>query len=500
MRTLPKDFLWGGAIAANQVEGGYNEDGRGLANMDVVPNGKNRFQYMFGNVQDLSFKEDEKYPVLNGIDFYHRYKEDIALFAEMGFKVFRISIAWTRIFPKGDEISPNRAGIAYYRKVFETCKKYGIEPLVTLSHYEMPYYLCEHYGGWTNRQTIAFFLRYCETVFREYQDLVHYWLTFNEMNTLVSRFGTLLAGGILPEDGEDLFGRKRLGSPETAAEKSRRFTALHHQFLAGAQAVKIAHEINPENKVGCMLSAAGVYPYTCSPEDVLEAQAQMERSNWLCGDVCVRGAYPYFAERFFRENGVQIRKEAGDDEILKNGKVDFLSFSYYSSRCATADPKVIQTAGNMMLGVPNPYLEASEWGWIIDPKGLRYLLNELYGRYQIPLMVVENGLGAVDRVTEDGQIHDDYRIAYLSEHIRQMWEAVNDGVELLGYTPWGCIDLISASTGEMKKRYGFIYVDKDDKGKGTLERKKKDSFAWYRECIRTNGASVLSTNKKEDKL
>ena len=216
--------------------------------------------------------------------------------------------------------------------------------------------------------------------------------------------------------------------------------------------------------------------------------------------VCVRGAYPYFAERFFRENGVQIRKEAGDDEILKNGKVDFLSFSYYSSRCATADPKVIQTAGNMMLGVPNPYLEASEWGWIIDPKGLRYLLNELYGRYQIPLMVVENGLGAVDRVTEDGQIHDDYRIAYLSEHIRQMWEAVNDGVELLGYTPWGCIDLISASTGEMKKRYGFIYVDKDDKGKGTLERKKKDSFAWYRECIRTNGASVLSTNKKEDKL
>ena len=200
-----------------------------------------------------------------------------------------------------------------------------------------------------------------------------------------------------------------------------------------------------------MLSAAGVYPYTCSPEDVVEAQAQMERSNWLCGDVCVRGAYPYFAERFFRENGVQIRKEAGDDEILKNGKVDFLSFSYYSSRCATADPKVIQTAGNMMLGVPNPYLEASEWGWIIDPKGLRYLLNELYGRYQIPLMVVENGLGAVDRVTEDGQIHDDYRIAYLSEHIRQMWEAVNDGVELLGYTPWGCIDLISASTGEMKK-------------------------------------------------
>ena len=494
-RTFPEGFLWGGAVAANQVEGAWQADGKGDSVADHITAGTKTSPRRFTR----QIRPEETYPSHEAVDFYHRYEEDIALFAEMGFKVFRLSIAWSRIFPRGDENVPNPAGLEFYRKVFETCKKYGIEPLVTLSHYEMPYYLCEYYGGWTNRKVIGFFLHYCETVFREYKELVHYWLTFNEMNTLVSRFGTLLAGGILPEDGEDLFGMKRLGAPESAEEKNLRFTALHHQFLASALAVKAAHEICPENRVGCMLSAAGVYPYTCSPEDVLEAQAQMKRSNWLCGDVCVRGEYPSFAERFFRENEIQIRKEQQDDEILKCGKVDFLSFSYYSSRCATADPKVAQTAGNMMLGVANPYLEASEWGWIIDPKGLRYLLNELYGRYQIPLMIVENGLGAVDTVAEDGQIHDTYRIAYLREHIRQMWEAVQDGVELMGYTPWGCIDLVSASTGEMKKRYGFIYVDKNDDGSGTLEWKKKDSFAWYRECIRTHGASVLDPDRKEDR-
>ena len=489
-KEFPEGFLWGGAVAANQCEGAYLEDGKQMSTADIKARG------FFGGLR----RDADYYPTHKAIDFYHTYKSDLKLMAEANFNIFRTSINWARIYPTGEEETPNQKGLDFYHDMFKYCHELGMKVMVTISHYETPLYLVDTYGGWDNRKFIEFYMKFVRTIVDNLDDVVDYWLTFNEMNTLVSRFGTLLAGGILPEDGEDLFGRKRLGSPETAAEKSCRFTALHHQFLAGAQAVKMAHEINPENKVGCMLSAAGVYPYTCSPEDVVEAQAQMERSNWLCGDVCVRGAYPYFAERFFRENGVQIRKEAGDDEILKNGKVDFLSFSYYSSRCATADPKVIQTAGNMMLGVPNPYLEASEWGWIIDPKGLRYLLNELYGRYQIPLMVVENGLGAVDRVTEDGQIHDDYRIAYLSEHIRQMWEAVNDGVELLGYTPWGCIDLISASTGEMKKRYGFIYVDKDDEGKGTLERKKKDSFAWYRECIRTNGASVLSTNKKEDKL
>lgn len=481
-KKFPEGFLWGGAVAANQIEGAWNVDGKGASIADHITAGTKSSPRRFTK----EIRAGENYPSHEAVDFYHNYKEDIALLAEMGFRVFRLSIAWSRIFPNGDETTPNPAGLAFYRNVFTECKKYGMEPLVTLSHYEMPYALCEIYGGWTDRRVIDFFLHYCETVFTEYKDFVHYWLTFNEMNTLVSQFGTLLCGGILPEDGADLFGMQR-SAPETPEEKNRRFTALHHQFVASAKAVKLAHEINPENKVGCMLSTAGVYPYTCHPDDVLEAQRQMNRSNWFCGDVLVKGKYPHFMNRFFRENGIVITKEAGDDGTLKAGTVDFFSFSYYSSRCATTDEKVAKSAGNMMMGAPNPYLPASEWGWVIDSKGLRYLLNEIYNRYEIPVMIVENGLGAVDEVAEDGGIHDDYRIAYLREHILQMREAIEDGVDLIGYTPWGCIDLVSASTGEMKKRYGFVYVDKDDNGNGTLARKKKDSFEWYRRCIASNG-------------
>ncbi len=485
---FPKGFLWGGAIAANQTEGAWNADGKGASIADHITAGTAVSPRRFTR----EIRSGEMYPSHEAIDFYHRYKEDIALFAEMGFKVLRLSVAWSRIFPNGDESLPNKAGLEFYRNVFSECKKHGIEPLVTLSHYEMPCALCENYGGWTDRRVIDFFIRYCKTVFTEYKELVHYWLTFNELNTLVSRFGSVLCGGILPEDGSDLFGLMRK-TPETADEKSRRFTALHNQFVAGAKAVLLAHEINPDNKVGCMLSAAGVYPYTCNPDDILEAQAQMNRSNWFCGDVCVKGKYPYFIERYFRENGISVSKESGDDEILSKGTVDFFSFSYYCSRCATTDESVKKSAGNMMLGASNPYLASSEWGWTIDPKGLRYLLNEIYGRYEIPIMLVENGLGAVDIVSEDGAVHDDYRIEYLRSHIIQMREAIEDGVELIGYTPWGCIDLVSASTGEMKKRYGFIYVDKQDKVGGTLERKRKDSFEWYRRCIETNGESVYNT-------
>lgn len=484
-KRFPEGFLWGGAVAANQIEGAWNVDGKGASIADHITAGTKTSPRRFTR----TIMETEKYPSHEAVDFYHNYKEDIALLAEMGFKMFRLSIAWSRIFPNGDEETPNAAGIAFYKEVFRECKKYGMEPLVTLSHYEMPYALCENYGGWTDRRVIGFFLHYCETVFTEYRELVHYWLTFNEMNTLVSRFGNVLGGGILPEDGEDLFGMSRK-TTETSEEKSRRFTALHHQFVASAGAVQLAHCINPENKVGCMISAAGVYPYTCNPDDILEAQAQMNRSNWFCGDVCVKGKYPYFMNRFFKENGIVIVKQAGDDEVLKAGTVDFFSFSYYCSRCATTDESVKKSAGNMMLGAANPHLPVSEWGWTVDSKGLRYILNEIYARYEIPIMIVENGLGAVDEVAEDGSIHDDYRIAYLREHIIQMREAIEDGVDLIGYTPWGCIDLVSASTGEMKKRYGFVYVDKDDNGKGILARKKKDSFAWYKKCIETNGESV----------
>lgn len=485
-KGFPEGFLWGGAVAANQIEGAWNTDGKGASIADHITAGTSQSPRRFTK----EIRAGENYPSHEAIDFYYHYKEDIALFAEMGFKVFRLSIAWSRIFPMGDEAKPNQEGLKFYKDVFAECKKYGIQPLVTLSHYETPYHLCEKYGGWSNRNMIEYFLRYAECVFREYRDDVTYWLTFNEMNTLVSRFGSLLGAGILPKDGDDLFGMKRMGTPETPEEMSRRFTALHHQFVAGAKAVALAHAINPENKVGCMLSAAGVYPYTCNPDDVLEAQRQMNRSNWFCGDVCVKGKYPYFMKRHFAENGIVIETQPEDEEILKEGTVDFFTFSYYTSRCATTDSEVKKTAGNMMLGAPNPYLMASDWGWIIDPKGLRYLLNEIYSRYEIPLMVVENGLGAADEIAEDGQIHDGYRIAYLKAHIEQMKEAIADGVDLIGYTPWGCIDLVSASTGEMKKRYGFIYVDKDNEGKGTLARMRKDSFYWYKKCIESNGEQL----------
>lgn len=480
---MNEDFLWGGAIAANQTEGAWNIDGKGESVMDHITAGTKSSPRRFTK----KIETDKRYPSHYAIDFYHHYKEDIALFGEMGFRVLRLSIAWSRIFPNGDEKEPNQKGLQFYHAVFAECKKWNIRPLVTLSHYEMPYHLCEAYGGWKNKELISFFLHYCETVFKEYRDEVDMWLTFNEMNTLVSRFGTLLGAGILPENGEDLFGMSRMGKPETKEEMQIRFQALHHQFVASAKAVRLAHEISPKNRVGCMLSAAGVYPYTCAPDDMLEAQWQMHKSNWFCADVCIRGEYPYYMNRYFKENGIALKREPEDASILKEGCVDFFSFSYYTSRCVTRDETVKKSAGNMMLGVQNPYLKESQWGWVIDPKGLRYLLNAIYDRYEVPIMLVENGLGAIDFKTEDGHIHDDYRIEYLKEHIEQMKEAIKDGVNLIGYTPWGCIDLVSASTGEMKKRYGFIYVDLDDDGKGSGERIRKDSFYWYQRCIASHG-------------
>jgi len=433
---------------------------------------------------------DKYYPSHEAIDFYHHYKEDIALFAEMGFKMFRMSIAWTRIFPNGDDIMPNKEGIEFYRSVFMECKKYGIEPLVTILHYEMPYHLCETYDGWADRRVIDFYLNFCNTIFTEYKDLVKYWLTFNEINALAQSFGATLAGGILLEDDVDMTGYILGKTKESSVMANKRFTALHHQFLASAKAVKLAHKINPDNRVGCMIAGMCVYPYTCNPEDMLAALEQMNMGNWLCSDVQVRGEYPHFAKRYFEENDIKIQIAEGDLEILKNGCVDFYTFSYYCTGCASVDPGIQRTAANIMMGIPNPHLEKSEYGWTIDPKGLRYFLNEIYARYRVPIMVVENGLGMEDRVEPDGSIHDDYRIDYLRRHVEQMAEAIADGVDLIGYTAWGCIDLISASTGEMRKRYGFIHVDKDDSGKGTLARSCKDSFYWYKKCIESNGADI----------
>ena len=358
---------------------------------------------------------------------------------------------------------------------------------MTISHYELPYHLAEAYGGWSNRELIDFYVRYCETLFTEYRGLVRYWLTFNEINTLMHPFGAVIAGILPDHDGTAL---DLMGSAETPEAAQRRFEALHNQFVASAKAVRLAHEIDPENKVGCMLCGIETYPYTCDPADVMANELLMQESMWYCGDVQARGAYPYFSSRVQASHGARLDVSAEDAATLAAGAVDFVSFSYYSSGCVSTDPNVVRQAGNMSIGVPNPHLKQSEWGWTIDPEGLRHLLNEVYGRYRLPVMVVENGLGAEDVLEADGPVHDPYRIDYLRRHIVAMREAIADGVDLVAYTTWGCIDLVSAGTGEIRKRYGFVYVDKDDDGNGSLERRRKDSFAWYKHVIETNGEEL----------
>lgn len=472
MKTFQKNFLWGGATAANQLEGAWNLDGKGPSTNDMFTGGSAAVARRITPV----LEEQAFYPNHEGIDFYHHYKEDIALFADMGFKVFRMSIAWSRIFPNGEDAEPNEAGLRFYDGIFEELKKYGIEPLVTISHYEMPFALTKKYNGWKDRRLIDLYCRFAETLFRRYKNTVKYWLTFNEINCGTVPFGAYLSLGMLLSEEENT--------------EQARYQALHHQFVASAKAVKAGHAINPDFKIGCMLAYMDVQPLTCNPDDVILAQRQDQIHNMLCGDVQVRGYYPSFAQRYFEEHGICIEKGVQDDEILRNGCVDYYTFSYYMSSCVSADPSERQTSGNLMGGLKNPYLKTSDWGWQIDPKGLRWTLNHLYDRYQIPLMVVENGLGAVDEVEPDGSIHDNYRIDYLRQHIEQMKEAVQDGVDLTGYTSWGPIDLVSASTGEMKKRYGFIYVDKHDNGTGTLARIRKDSFFWYKKVIESNGEEL----------
>ena len=419
--TFPANFLWGGAVAANQCEGAYDEDGKGWSTQDLAPKG------VVGAITDHPTEDNLK---LKGIDFYHRYREDIAMLAEMGFSVFRFSIAWSRIFPNGDEETPNEAGLAFYDQLIDECRRHGMEPLVTLSHYETPYHLAKTYDGWCSRKMIDFFKRYVNTVMKRYKGKVHYWLTFNEINSILHN--PYLSGGIL--------------TPKEQLSKSDLYQAIHHELVASALVTKMAHEIDPDNKVGCMVIGIPSYPLTPNPDDVI-ANMEQDRHNLYFTDVQARGAYPKYLNRYFKENGIQIQMEEGDEEILKNS-VDFISFSYYMSTCGCADPDAHpQAAGNIIPGVANPYLRSSQWGWQIDPKGLRYLLNQFYDRYQKPLFIVENGLGARDELIEkDGvlTVEDDYRIEYMREHLLQVEEAIEDGVEVLGYTSWGCIDLVSA--------------------------------------------------------
>ncbi|GDX05796.1 glycoside hydrolase family 1 protein [Buttiauxella sp. A111] len=462
MKAFPEKFLWGGAIAANQVEGAWREDGKGISTSDVQPHG------VFGDVVerkpgDFGIKD-------TAIDFYHRYPEDIALFAEMGFSCLRVSIAWTRIFPQGDETQPNEAGLAYYDRLFDELAKHNITPMVTLSHYEMPWGLVKNYGGWGNREVITFFERYARSVFTRFQNKVKLWLTFNEINMSLHA----------PMTG--------VGLPYTSNE-AEIYQAIHHQLVASALAVKACHEIIPDARIGNMLLGGLVYPLSCKPEDVL--QTMQENRNWLFfGDVQCRGSYPGYMLRYFRDHDIKLEISDSDRDALKS-TIDFISFSYYMTGCVTSDEELNAKArGNILNMVPNPHLASSEWGWQIDPVGLRILLNKLWDRYQKPLFIVENGLGAKDKLEADGTVHDDYRISYLNDHLVQVGEAIEDGVDVLGYTCWGPIDLVSASKAELSKRYGFIYVDRDDQGNGTLARSRKKSFNWYKDVIATNGGSL----------
>ncbi|MBN9190181.1 family 1 glycosylhydrolase [Microbacterium sp.] len=480
---LPDTFLWGGGIAASQAEGAWREGGRGPAVSDVSKHRPNadpkdyaaQHHVSLASIEAAMYDPDPTYYAKRrGIDFYHRYPEDLAMFAEMGFSVLRVSIAWSRLYPTGEESEPNEEGVAFYLSLFEEMRAKGIQPLVTLAHYDAPLHLAVTYNGWTDRRLIGLFERFARTCFERFGHLVTLWLSFNEIDSVLRHPFT--SGAIIEEKVE--------GSLEQAC-----YTALHHQLVASARITASLHELHPDAKLGCMLTMLTTYPLTCHPDDVAATQAK-ERLKYLSSDVQAGGAYSPLALRALAQRGVTIPIEQGDLDVLRENTVDFVSFSYYMSMTESVDPTVERTPGNTVFGVKNPYLPSTDWGWQIDPVGLRISLLALYDRYRKPLFIVENGVGMRDVLTEDGKVHDDYRIAYLRSHLAEMITAVDEGVELLGYACWSPIDTVSLSTSQMSKRYGFIYVDQDDEGRGSGERIRKDSFDWYRKVIASNGADL----------
>lgn len=474
---LREDFLWGGAVAAHQIEGGWQEGGKGISIADVMTAGDvNTARRITDGVL-----EGENYPNHEATDFYHHYKEDIALLAEMGFKCFRTSIAWTRIYPNGDEEEPNEEGLKFYDDVFDCCLEHGIQPVVTLSHFEMPYNLYKKYGGFSNRKAIELFERYARTCFERYKGKVTLWMTFNEINNQTdwsSDHHSMQDSGFKVSETDNM-------------ERSMYQAALY-ELIASARAVQIGHEIDPENKIGCMIAFCPIYPYSCDPHDIMEATSAMQKRYWFA-DVHARGFVPEYIQAYWKRMDFEEMDLTEQDLIdLSKGTVDYIGFSYYMSfvtKWKEGNDGYIYNESTDLVG--NPYTEKTAWGWAIDPEGLRYALNWLYDRYHLPMFIVENGMGAYDTKEEDGSVHDPYRIEYLRKHIKAMKAAVNeDGVDLMGYTPWAAIDIVSASTGEMDKRYGFVYVDKNNAGEGTLDRSRKDSFYWYKNVIASNGEDL----------
>lgn len=484
--TFPENFLWGGAIASSQAEGAWNEGGKGIDTQDLRyfdpswtkeerKEKKNRRINKEKWAQALNDLDNTvNYPFKHGNDFYHHYKEDVALFAELGMNVLRTSISWSRIYPNGDDEKPNEEGIQFYRNLFLECHKKGIKVFATMLHYNIPIHLIQEYGGWKSRKTVDFYEKYAMTLFERLGDCVDYWLPFNEFNA--GKFNPY-NGVCLIEDNEENYNQAI-------------FDALHNQFIANAKAVRACHKMLPGKMIGGMIARFTTYPATCKPEDVMQMILDDQYSNWFYLDVMARGKYPAYIDRYFEKEGIVIKWEEGDKELLQENTIDFVSFSYYFSQVSTVDQGWEKTSGNLIMANKNPYLETSEWGWQKDPIGLRITLNQVYDRYQLPVFIAENGLGAIDKVEEDGSIHDPYRIDYLKGHIEQMKEAIKDGVDLFGYTMWGFIDVVSCGSMEMSKRYGVIYVDADDSGKGSYNRSKKDSFYWYKKVIESNGEDL----------
>ena len=478
IRTFPDNFLWGGAVAACQIEGAYNEGGKGLSTSDIHAYDRNlnrkKVRERGGTLEKIEYAIQDKegfYPKRYGIDFYHTYKEDLALLKELGFKAFRTSISWTRIFPNGDEEEPNEEGLAFYDRLIDEIIKNGMEPVITVYHYDIPLTLVTKYGGFASRKMIDFYVRYAEVLLKRYRGKVKYWILCNQINYVpVVKFGSL---GIYDDQT----------SPEKMEELVYR--AVHNQFVACAKVKQFAAEYDPHAWIGTMVSDEIYYPASCKPADIVFT-LKKNRMQYYFTDVQFRGTYPGYMLRYFEENGIDLEIQDGDLELLRNNTMDFLAISYYYT-------KILDAEKNSMVpfdGLQNPYLEETPWDWRADPLGFYYCLSEYWDRYQKPIMVAENGFGAIDTISEDGRIHDDYRIAFLKKHIEQMKEAVKDGVDIIGYLSWAPIDMISSSSNEMSKRYGYIYVDQDDIGNGSKKRIRKDSFYWYQNVIASNGEKL----------
>ena len=474
---FPEGFLWGGAIAACQAEGAYDVDGRGLSTSDLrcYTKGFDRANIekeggdTLAGIRATVADTESFFPKRYGIDFYHTYKEDLGLMQELGLRAFRTSVSWSRIFPQGDEEEPNEAGLTFYDRLFNEIVADGMVPVITMSHYDIPLHLVTEYGGFANREVIKLFCRYAKVLLERYHDLVKYWIVFNQVNLLPTvRFGSL---GLYDDQAENM--------------EELMYQAVHHQMVAAAQTKLMARRIDPTLHIGTMMADGTFYPATCRPADVVLTM-QKNRMQYFFTDVQLRGEYPVYALRYFKEHGYDIKILPEDEELLRDNTMDFLGISYYSSKIVDSDVNTIAP----FEASQNPNLEPTPWEWRADPLGFYNSISQYWDRYEVPIMIAENGFGALDEVEPDGSIHDSYRIDYLRKHVEQLRECVKDGVDVIAYLSWGPIDIVSSSSAEMSKRYGYVYVDRDDFGNGSQKRLKKDSFYWYQHVIQTNGAEL----------